>query len=794
MDDSTSKQLIIEFDNTVITNEDLFDQSLTLEESLCSESELRFGSCEASVLKFKVANIVTPMKNKWITAKMVLEGHNDTPFVIGKYKVIEDEVTADRQWREIVAYDALHDIINADATEVAAWYNSLLPDKDDWITMRSFRTSFMRHFGIEQKEIKLVNDYAKVERTIEPSEMSGLDIITAICEINGCFGHIGRDGKFHYIYLPQAIQGLYPANDLCPDHAPDYLPWQQRTGHLYPQDPKGTKIGGNGTYIGQPKYSDFLCKTIDKLQIRQEENDIGVIVGRDGNNCYIIEDNFLVYGKGSEELCAIANNILSKITTITYRPFNAEAKGNLCLEVGDPIRLNTKYELIESYILQRTLKGIQALRDSYVAEGVETYKERVIGIHKSIIQLKGKSNILERTIEETRLEMTDIEAGLKNEISITAEGLQANITAETERAEGEEKKLSNNIKITAEGLQANIEAEVIRAGEAETKLSASIEATAEKLTSEITEKTQAWDTGDYEISFSGFGEPNIPVRPGDYYLDTKTGAIYVGVHSSPREGWTYVANYKFDATNDIYVIGNMFKDGYGAPKVLEKPLGQYGYVDEDNPPLNENEGDVWLQPFYQMTVRYYVYELAHPAEWRIVGYAELETVPEMSSRITQTAKSIELKVSKGDVTSQLLIEPTDIYLKTGRLRIETDNLEINKDGKSGEILSRNLSKDGITLATARYIKLNSGGLEGGYGNTTKCKIECSNSGLAFRGARMTFCMDSIYVGTSMNASRTIKAYTGDIAYVAPANGDVTKLNAAVLHIWNGLVLDNSDYS
>ncbi|MBD5543749.1 MAG: hypothetical protein HDR01_05795 [Lachnospiraceae bacterium] len=422
--DSVDKQLIIQFDNTTITNENLFNQSFILGESLCSEQELRFGSCEASSVKFKVANIVSPMKNKWITVKMVLNGHTDEPFMFGKYKVAEDKVTADRQWRDITAYDIMYDIVNSD---VAAWYNSVLPSKDRKMTLKQFRESFIRHFGLTEVVPAggLVNDNMTIEKTIdivasESSEseleqvsvigetLSGLDVITAICEINGCFGHITREGKFRYIYLPQAIQGLYPANNLFPDHAPDYLPWQQRTGHLYPQEPKSTRVGADGTYIGHPNYEDYLCKTIDKLQIRQEENDIGVIVGRTGENCYIIEDNFLVYGKGSEELWRIANNVFNKITDIVYRPFNADVKGNPCLEVGDPIRITTMHELIESYILQRTLKGTQALRDDYTADGVEMYSEQVNGVQKSILQLKGKSNAFERTIEETKSELKDV--------------------------------------------------------------------------------------------------------------------------------------------------------------------------------------------------------------------------------------------------------------------------------------------------------------------------------------------------------------------------------------------------
>ena len=47
-EDSTSKQVTIEYEDTLITNDDLFNQEITLEESLCSSKELRFGACEAS--------------------------------------------------------------------------------------------------------------------------------------------------------------------------------------------------------------------------------------------------------------------------------------------------------------------------------------------------------------------------------------------------------------------------------------------------------------------------------------------------------------------------------------------------------------------------------------------------------------------------------------------------------------------------------------------------------------------------------------------------------------------------
>lgn len=459
--DSIDKQLTIETDDktTKITNVELHQEQFELTESICSESELTIGSCEAAVLKFTVSNIFLPMKDKMITVKTVIDNNTANPFQIGRYKVYSDTPTADRTKRDIVAYDRLYDVINAD---VAEWYNALLPEKDSTTTMKAFRDSFFGYFGIEQADAQLVNDDMKVEKTVEPEELSGATVLNCICEINGCFGHIGRDSKFHYIYLEQKIQGLYPRNNLYP------------ADDLYPREPKSTRIS-KSLYISA-QYEDFLVKTIDKLQIRKEEDDIGVIVGS-GTNAYVIQDNFLVYGKGSEELTGIANNIYGKIRGIIYRPFSADCKGNPCIEVGDAVRLPTKYEIIESYVLKRTLKGIQALRDNYEATGEEYRSTQVNSVHKSIIQLKGKTNVLTRTIEETNSKITDVESGLSSEIKQTATDIRAEVK---NTADG----LSSSIEQTAE----SITSEVKRAKQSEEELSSKITQTAESITSEVGKK------------------------------------------------------------------------------------------------------------------------------------------------------------------------------------------------------------------------------------------------------------------------------------------------------------------
>lgn len=412
LQNSKDKQLKINFDAGTITNTDLHSENFELSESICSGKALKFGSCEASGIKFRISYITTSLKDKWLTVTETLDGKTDVSFPFGQYKVYSDKPTADRRYRDIVAYDAMYDILHA---EVSGWYNTILPTADSTVTLKAFRDSFLAHFGIEQENVKLVNDSMIVTKTIEPTSLSGKTVITAICELNGCFGHIGRDGKFKYIFLK--AKGLYPAETLYP--AEDLY------GSI------GTVAEGiNGSRYISAKYEDYTTAFIDKLQIRQEEEDIGCIYGT-GDNCYIIQDNFLVYGKSSDELNVIAKNLYSIISTVTYQPVHVEAKGNPCLEVGDLIELCTRNGTVTSYILQRTLKGIQALRDTYEAEGEQYQTEKVNGMREQIIQLKGKTNKLTRTVEETRLEIEDLEKGLNSRITQTADEIRLEVIART---------------------------------------------------------------------------------------------------------------------------------------------------------------------------------------------------------------------------------------------------------------------------------------------------------------------------------------------------------------------------
>lgn len=427
-DSATDKQMVISVvgTNQKIDNSMLEIGTFALEESLCSESELKFGACEANCVKFTARNTAGNIIGKTISIEETIDGDSQNPMPYGVFKVASDVPTADRTKRQITAYDAMYDIVN---TDVKSWYAGLsFP-----MTLKQFRDSFFAHLGIAQVETSLVNDSMTVNKTIvatqtddssavtEESAISGKTVVTAICEINGCFGNINREGKFEYVFLKAITSALYPAEDLFP------------ADNVFPSDANTESMTGH--YIAFD-YEDFQSKEITQLEIKTSEDNAGAIVGTAGNN-YSITGNFLVSDKTGAELEQIANNLLPIMAQAAYTPIKScTCVGNPCLTLGEPIRFNTTREIVETYLLQRTLTGVQSKRDSISAQGTQTHSAKVNSIRDTLESVQRRTSKLERNADHLQSTYEDLEKQTSSKFEQTAKSISAEVNR-AQKAEGQ---------------------------------------------------------------------------------------------------------------------------------------------------------------------------------------------------------------------------------------------------------------------------------------------------------------------------------------------------------------------
>jgi hypothetical protein len=385
--------------------------------------------------------------------------------------------------------------------EGRTYYRLIAPENDNTAYMRVQTQKFDRENPKEEGWYEIINqcytktedtaidftksyyiyiweydDYAKRNTIVD--EIKGSEIIQAICEINGRFGHMSRDGIFKYIALKPidfSDQGLWPRPDLYPDP------------NLYPvAAPFDEEI--ERSYYEKVECEDYYIDKINRLVIQKEDNDVGYAYPKDsGNdnyfltedvsinqnkdyfeclnpeaeypkysridtslypganpheegwyeytiyNTYTVTGNFIWYGFTDNErtLDVVGQNLLTYgVAQISeYRPFKMTASGNPCIEVGDSIKIHTRTGDIYSYVISRTLKGSQRITDEFETKGNKRRSAKE-SIYEAIVELKGKSNVLERTIDHTMSKIIDISNGLSSMIEQTSEAITLQVTNE----------------------------------------------------------------------------------------------------------------------------------------------------------------------------------------------------------------------------------------------------------------------------------------------------------------------------------------------------------------------------
>lgn len=361
---TNNKQLVLDFgDGLVYGNEHVVSESMNIKESLCSQSALTLGSCEANYFKIRMFNNNEPdLTNRTLTVSMYLDdGEEPNYFVIGTYKVDSDTPTGDRLYHDIVCYDKIAEIIGKDYGE---WWSEFLTEHTSGYTVKQVRDAFFSYIGITQVTRSLVNDSVALVRNLDITSLNGKDILNAIGVINGAFGHMTRDNKFDWV-VPNSTT-------------------VDKTYAFYRQ--------------GSVDYNKYEFQQITRVVISGGSG-IGE-AGEETGNTYDVSPNFLTAGLTDAQLDVVAENMLTAIEHITYRPFKAKTYADLCVEVGDCIQIPTNLTTIKSFVLERTINGIQALSDSFEAKGDRTLPATSLSARVTSIedQVKNIDSVLNEVV------------------------------------------------------------------------------------------------------------------------------------------------------------------------------------------------------------------------------------------------------------------------------------------------------------------------------------------------------------------------------------------------------------
>ena len=199
---------------------------------------------------------------------------------------------------------------------------------------------------------------------VTPSDLPDFtlrELQSAVFETICQFGQLSRTTDlFEGVELNNG--GLYPAEDLYP------------ANDLYPSGASlsATKAMYSQLWAdeGNKRKWRYLIITYKGLDEEDNEADFTLqrTVNADGTDDYNMSDNWLFRNLvwTAEDVGDYADAMVAKMQNNEWFPFEMWCAGLPYLETGDQIEIPLNGEVYKSYILQRQLKGIQNLQDTYI--------------------------------------------------------------------------------------------------------------------------------------------------------------------------------------------------------------------------------------------------------------------------------------------------------------------------------------------------------------------------------------------------------------------------------------------
>lgn len=420
IEDSTPIELEVRFkDNAfpTIKGSDVLSEQMTLHESICEEEQLKFGGCNASSFELTVFNLNSGIKGYEIEPVLITK---KTEIPLGVFYVETIEKYAGKDYKKLTAYDKMRYF----DVDVKDWYDSLTFP----ISVKNFRDSLCNYVGVEQNDVKLIADNVMLTKELDSSNgINGLSLMKQICEISGVFGRMDRYGKLDYLSLESSM--LLPADDLFP------------ANDLYPSAGSGDSENSfnisTSLMYEHPLVEDFFTSNIDGVIIVDSEG--AQVLTEYNQNPYYVQDNFVIIGQTHETITALANALLSKISSISYRPINSsKIKGQPYVECGDFISGEVNGYGFEAYVFQRDLTGIKALRDAYICKGKEMLENDMNGVtaqlqrlNKTTERVKTSVQVTEKGLESEVKRATDAESELSTRIEQTEQQIVLRVDSAT---------------------------------------------------------------------------------------------------------------------------------------------------------------------------------------------------------------------------------------------------------------------------------------------------------------------------------------------------------------------------
>lgn len=395
LENSIHREIIIRFPNAAegeiseIGSSNIIAESFELKHSICDEKEFVLGGCIAGQLTIQVVGIEQALNNKRINV-FIRQTYStgdllpsdtlypsDDLFPGPQKATIETQIFSgtidsslrqkNRSVKEIIAYD---DMYLMSQTKCATWFLGYVEHTEENKSLRTLIHTALERFEVmtgadvmklvnesdvfitngfnDSKVLKMDLDTAK---SVVKDNMVVTDLLKAFCELNSYFAIINPKGKLVFTKL------------------------FKRSVSTTEKKPVDEEINA----YADLSFEEYTTRPINRIRFKYNK-DLNFDYGHSATRqSWYVSDNIIT------SCCSDVGALITAFNDnkgnnyifndlYSYRPFSADVFARWWLEPGDKVKIKTGYddtETVESFVFERTIKGINGMRVTLKAQGTE---------------------------------------------------------------------------------------------------------------------------------------------------------------------------------------------------------------------------------------------------------------------------------------------------------------------------------------------------------------------------------------------------------------------------------------
>lgn len=228
-------------------------------------------------------------------------------------------------------------------------------------------------------------------------------IISWAAEAAGCYAHMNADGKLQFLTYTD----------------------KRSTAKITPDGASSTAY-----YADSLSYEDYTVKAIEKVQIRQSSDDVGVIYpdSTTATNTYAVQGNLLLTTGTEANLKTVAQNLYNVLKSVTYTPCKVSVPSSSGLACGQIVHVkDARGQEFDTYLMSATISSGKA---SFESVGSASRESSSAVNSQSYKNLTGKMLEIKTSVDGLEVKASDL-TGKYTDLKATVDGLSAEVKKDT---------------------------------------------------------------------------------------------------------------------------------------------------------------------------------------------------------------------------------------------------------------------------------------------------------------------------------------------------------------------------